>query len=266
MRGNPRSRCPLKGRGETVTIPKTLTVSLAVKHYIWWGPDLLGLLAGIAGPVTIPRGDAPLEPPTTLPVLARPALRHRPLPTVRVRPHWQRKRAVSGMRDADMRKRLRIRRILKWTGLIACVLIVVAWGVSLRWRVERYESHIHATLLGGQVYVYWFSGQKQATAAGRWRVSWSSTSSFGYGFRWPYANYEPSPDPPYSIRQPLWQVILPLWLPLLIAAIPTAFLWHRDRRCHPLGHCRKCGYDLRGNESGRCSECGTACQVLGGKE
>jgi predicted amidophosphoribosyltransferase len=41
----------------------------------------------------------------------------------------------------------------------------------------------------------------------------------------------------------------------LVVAIPTAFLWRRDRRRYPPGHCRQCGYNLTGNESGICSEC-----------
>jgi hypothetical protein len=51
-------------------------------------------------------------------------------------------------------------------------------------------------------------------------------------------------------------VWLPLWLPLVIIAIPTAILWHRDRRRYPPGHCRQCGYNLTGNESGKCPEMG----------
>ena len=40
--------------------------------------------------------------------------------------------------------------------------------------------------------------------------------------------------------------------------IPTASFWFLDRRrCFPPGHCRRCGYDLTGNISGRCPECGT---------
>lgn len=39
-------------------------------------------------------------------------------------------------------------------------------------------------------------------------------------------------------------------------AVPTALLWWRDRP-FPSGHCRQCGYDLTGNVSGRCPECGT---------
>ncbi len=52
-------------------------------------------------------------------------------------------------------------------------------------------------------------------------------------------------------------VIFPLWMPLLVLAVPTAVLWWRDRRRIQPGHCPKCGYNLTGNLSGRCPECGT---------
>ncbi len=59
----------------------------------------------------------------------------------------------------------------------------------------------------------------------------------------------------------LWQsqdsasLHLPPWLVLF--AGPTALLWWRDRRRIPPGHCQKCGYNLTGNVSGVCPECGT---------
>ncbi len=52
-------------------------------------------------------------------------------------------------------------------------------------------------------------------------------------------------------------VKLPIWIPLLGIAIPTAWLWWRDRR-FPSDHCQNCGYNLTGNVSGRCPECGEA--------
>jgi hypothetical protein len=48
---------------------------------------------------------------------------------------------------------------------------------------------------------------------------------------------------------------IPLWMPLLLIGSVTARLWRLDRRPPP-GHCQRCGYDLTGNVSGRCSECG----------
>ena len=49
---------------------------------------------------------------------------------------------------------------------------------------------------------------------------------------------------------------LPLWIPFLLIALPTAWLWHRDRRRIRPGCCLRCGYDLTGNTSGVCPECG----------
>lgn len=50
--------------------------------------------------------------------------------------------------------------------------------------------------------------------------------------------------------------IIPLWLPFLLAAIPTALLWRRDRRPGP-DDCQNCGYNMTGNQSNKCPECGT---------
>ncbi|OQZ01737.1 MAG: hypothetical protein B6D36_13745 [Planctomycetes bacterium UTPLA1] len=41
----------------------------------------------------------------------------------------------------------------------------------------------------------------------------------------------------------------------LLAAVSLVIIWQTRQRI-PEGHCRQCGYDLRGNDSGRCSECG----------
>jgi hypothetical protein len=49
-------------------------------------------------------------------------------------------------------------------------------------------------------------------------------------------------------------VSIPL-LVLLLGVPATALLWWLDRQ-RP-GFCRECGYDLTGNVSGRCPECGT---------
>jgi hypothetical protein len=51
---------------------------------------------------------------------------------------------------------------------------------------------------------------------------------------------------------------IPFWIPFLIIAVPTAVIIRRMRRWKPEGKlCKSCGYDLTGNVSGICSECGT---------
>jgi hypothetical protein len=52
-------------------------------------------------------------------------------------------------------------------------------------------------------------------------------------------------------------LIVPLWMPFVAIAGLTAYLWRRDLRVLP-GHCGQCGYNLTGNASGVCPECGEA--------
>jgi hypothetical protein len=49
---------------------------------------------------------------------------------------------------------------------------------------------------------------------------------------------------------------IPLWIPLVLMLAGTALLLWRTRSSPPAGHCQTCGYDLTGNVSGRCPECG----------
>ena len=58
----------------------------------------------------------------------------------------------------------------------------------------------------------------------------------------------------WHMSSALW---IPFWLPFVLLATPTALLWWHDLRRIPPGHCQRCGYDLTGNVSGRCPECGT---------
>ncbi len=52
-------------------------------------------------------------------------------------------------------------------------------------------------------------------------------------------------------------VFIPIWCLTPFVFIPTFLLWRKDRRT-PEGHCVNCGYNLTGNVSGKCSECGKA--------
>jgi hypothetical protein len=61
---------------------------------------------------------------------------------------------------------------------------------------------------------------------------------------------------PWLHGGPAWSIEIPLWLPFLLFAIPTARLSFLDRPFPPRS-CQNCGYDLTGNVSGVCPECGT---------
>lgn len=66
--------------------------------------------------------------------------------------------------------------------------------------------------------------------------------------------------PPAGPGTPNWLIAAVL---TLLAAY-TGYLWWRDRP-PPAGHCPVCAYDLRGNVSGRCPECGTAVGAHAGR-
>ncbi len=121
----------------------------------------------------------------------------------------------------------------------------------------------------------------------RWRTEWSSGSvtefSIGVGCAGcvhipPNIQYfennrvNPYEWNRYPRRFRLWihwkvypdQVVLsvPLWIPLLLVALPIAFLWHREIitvRSVRAGLCQKCKYDRRGLAlSASCPECNAA--------
>ena len=52
-------------------------------------------------------------------------------------------------------------------------------------------------------------------------------------------------------------LVVPLWTLLLAIGTPTLLLWYLDRNRFPHGHCRSCNYNLTGNTSGICPECGS---------
>jgi hypothetical protein len=55
------------------------------------------------------------------------------------------------------------------------------------------------------------------------------------------------------------EIVFPIWYIPSLMAIPVGFgIWtiRRNRRNRRNGLCRSCGYDLTGNTSGRCPECG----------
>jgi hypothetical protein len=60
-----------------------------------------------------------------------------------------------------------------------------------------------------------------------------------------------------TFQSTFWQARCPAWLAAMAFAILPVLQATRWRRRHPAGHCRNCGYDLRGTPN-LCPECGTA--------
>lgn len=182
-----------------------------------------------------------------------------------------------------IRRPSRKRRIAKWTGLSACVVIVGSMLVSARWMVQYtrllHKSQWGLSLGGGRFEfggVEYFGSEdsvvrliesirKFGKLEAGWKVStirstrWILTRRF---WRLPSTSTttgtfrlnNPGATP---CSQSSFRFTLPCWFPFVIVAAPTAILWHRDRRTVKPRHCLHCGYNLTGNQSGFCPECAT---------
>ena len=96
-----------------------------------------------------------------------------------------------------------------------------------------------------------------------WWVGTAGGTIFGAGnFRSGVGFYcEVRPWKMYVLPQVEWPpgtlyLMIPLWFPAFLACIATIVLWRPSRHVPP-GHCKACRYDLTGNTSGTCPECGT---------
>ena len=147
--------------------------------------------------------------------------------------------------------RLITRRRAKWVGTLLSMLIVVGLALSVFVRVHVIRSvaggqpYVRVDLFAGGIQAFWWNWPLK-------RERYRPTD----GWEW-NAEAETSWMPWQSpgVKPGLGLVFVPLWLPLLLIAAPTAWLWRTDRRAKPW-QCAKCRYDLRGLDGGVCPECG----------
>ena len=153
--------------------------------------------------------------------------------------------------------RLRRRwRVVKWAGLILSVLTAAVWAVSLKWALEYNTARItHSVGPSGQFY---YRRSFVVSMGGLHAINDASVPRpLGWTTGTPWTSvpwWLPCVERNYWGTG--WDWSLPLWVPLLTFATPAALLWRRDRRRIPPGHCLNCGYNLTGNVSGVCPECG----------
>jgi len=152
---------------------------------------------------------------------------------------------------SQFRMRHRVRSVFKWVGLIVCIMSVLALLSSLLFSVTMYRSGWGAVLGFGC-----FTVQTTSAQVGNPQQGWRFAKRRVYQpfvRTWWVKISHPRPE--------LWAVIVPLWIPPFLFGIPTYMLWRRHRR-YPTRHCQSCGYDLMGNESGVCPECGREIEPL----
>jgi hypothetical protein len=130
----------------------------------------------------------------------------------------------------------------KFLTLIVCVFLAAVW-ITTFFGYVAFGNKGTTVVFGCGVLVVW-TGFQMAPESG-----WV-TSGTGFCTAW-LPEYETLGNQPGAAGY-----VMPLWMPLVPLGVLTAWLWWRDRPL-PAGHCQKCGYDLTGDVSGVCPECGT---------
>ncbi len=145
-----------------------------------------------------------------------------------------------------MAQQRRVRRVLKWLGAAVCLLILTAGLLSAFLELQVESARVQVVLLAGNVTVVVFPSWVTPSQSFEFKASPMTEGSNGFVFLWPQ-----------RAQSRLEETIIPLWFLLAFAGIATGILWRCDR--FPPGHCPRCGYDLTGNVTGRCPECGASC-------
>ena len=154
----------------------------------------------------------------------------------------------------------------KWFGLLVCVPVAASWMASTRVGVSHSGSHHLIRMVRGYVHMQYSERDLSAFRLSTlgWYVGthnyWERLTKDGRslrvrmrqvcGLRLPTCFVSSRKGSPLT-----YSALIPLWIPFLVSVIPTCILWLLDRR-NKIGVCDKCGYDLTGNVSGVCPECG----------
>lgn len=166
------------------------------------------------------------------------------------------------------RRPRRLRRFLKWTGAFVCALLLSVWTANAFWRFgytwSSPNSLIAFRIDAGCLCFDHSVGEDEIRNL---RNSIGHYPAGGWSLRGGWLDGNRSWMP--AAGSDGWLAIigntyfglaksytLPIWIPLSLLTVPTLFLFIRDRRRIPPGHCTNCGYDLTGNVSGVCPECG----------
>ena len=121
--------------------------------------------------------------------------------------------------------------------LISGIARIILWRLDRRPLPGQCPCGYDLTGEGAGVVDLWW-GSRFSWKGGELLITDAETWQF-----WPPLSTDQGP----TVRSPIWFL-------LLISGIARIILWRLDRRPLP-GQC-PCGYDLTGNESGTCPECG----------
>ena len=151
-----------------------------------------------------------------------------------------------------MRRRSWTRWVVKWIGTILCVFVLGIWCASPFRALSWQEKEWWWMFWAGTLWVKWHEDVQSPRIWGCERIPPAVRGHWVLGtWRW-----VPKFRAARQYGKMYYELTVPLWIPTALVGFPSAFLWWLDRRRFPPGHCERCGYNLTGNVSGICLECG----------
>lgn len=150
-----------------------------------------------------------------------------------------------------------------WTRTVAAILVsasALVWllssflFVAYQQRLKSIEHPYWGVSVSEGRLVFWYRGSDFATL----------DDEFPSGWRFGQAD-----EPSAGVVAPVFDrwpghlhIVVPLWLPFVVGAVVWITLALRGRRVRPPLECKHCSYNLTGNVSGICPECGTPIKPL----
>lgn len=136
-----------------------------------------------------------------------------------------------------------------WTLTVVVAALVLTMVASTWLDVYIYDGEYVTGLNHGRVVRTSIPARLQVMVGSEW--DWGLSLCDGVpGWSWvPSINRWPDGRLEFSC---------PVYIPLALVVAPTSVLWWYHLRRRATGCCVSCGYDLTGNLSGRCPECGEA--------
>jgi len=172
-------------------------------------------------------------------------------------------------------RRPRLVRLLKWSSTLLCALLAGLYAASHGWTLHYWQdSNFPACGIdidSGTLVLSWHvnpgpagaaSGGSQIVAIKGATAKPVQHSNSGFPGVCGYSvSQSILGQGNYALIATVRQVSIPLPVPILLFAIVSTILWRRDRYIPP-GHCVRCGYNLTGNTSGVCPECGSVIRMF----
>ena len=148
------------------------------------------------------------------------------------------------------------RRWFKWAGLVPCIILVIVWVWSI-WFVTTIAMPFSPPRTQYGFMIWRGSVSATGNTSRRSILSYQKGVRFWYSGPWKKSLWDI--EGMWGPAAITYDSKFPLWIPILLLAAPTGWLWWRDwyRHRFPKDQCQRCGYLLIGLTSQKCPECGS---------